>query len=155
MFRCEMLAALWLAQATLLPPPSLPVAEDRGAWVVEVTRVEGMGLRRTTAVMSSKGEARCGPSHDACEPPNVTNTVRSIDAIVQALAEEDGGGAATEPSSDLARFCRDCPVITVTVARREPDGLIWTGHYKWMVLGSSDRADPPRRVHSLIEPLLR
>ena len=96
-----------------------------GAWTVTITSSGGFAGRTSSVTVTSDGKASCDPT--PCVQAANAARLRQIDAAVQSAAAE-------EWTRKASRFgtCYDCQRTTMTLERREPEGVRtytanWTG----------------------------
>jgi hypothetical protein len=132
------------AQERSAPVPRLALAEQAGAWVVELTRVEGLGLMTETIAVSSTGDMRCDEGPRSCDMQ-----IDVVSRIASILSAHPATPAA--PWSDKRLLlCSDCPVITLNVHVRENDGSQLVVTYRWTSVLSGDVPEFAIRIHSAI-----
>ena len=151
---CVLLLAITFA---IVPPalaqgvePPLPLAEQVGAWVVELTTHEGIGLIARTIVVSSTGDVRCEDgAPPRCEPGQYAGSVDRLQGILQ-------GGDRDVPRSDQRLLlCSDCPATTLTIYRRVENAMQLVTRYRWTPLSEDEIPDMARRIHAALAEAAR
>lgn len=132
------------AVAQSIEPP-LPLAEEAGAWVVELTTREGVGLVARTVAVSSTGDVRCDDGMaPGCEPPR---SARLAD-ILQPIVSRAGAHA---PWADRRLLlCSDCPAITLTIYRRVESAKQLVTRYRWTPLSQEEIPELARQIHAAL-----
>ena len=132
------------AQSGSLPAPARPLATPAGSWVIELTKVQGLGLITDRVVVSSTGETICG-GRAQCDNDRYKGVLNELDTLVRSKT-------APEPWSDKRLLlCNDCPTTTVTIRRRKGDGRTSMASYRWTSRSKDELPAFLKGVHSAFE----
>jgi hypothetical protein len=129
------------------PAPPLPLAQDTGAWVVQISRGGSFAPARSTVAIGSTRDVLCDTAVLQCHPETYGNAVDRIESI---LTRED---LATPWSDKRLLTCMDCPTTTITIYRREAKGGQSVTSYKWTALSRDELPDAVKRLRETLESL--
>jgi hypothetical protein len=111
--------------ATLLKPASLQVPKGEGAWAVRVMQGGVSAGQSSDVAVTSVGELTCLPeSEGRCSKVNSGEVLQSVTALMDPKLLRNSKSA-------LGDSCRDCPITSITISRRDEKGKIDTYFAYW------------------------
>jgi len=97
--------------------PSIALADNATAWVVELSKIQGFTGRVIDRIaVASTGEVRCGVALETCES-SLAGLVARIDALSTSFGELGSF------SDHRVIFCSDCDSVILRVHRRDVQGI--------------------------------